>query len=210
MEKILVFDIGANRGQFSDKCLNYYNNLKIISVEANPTLFTLLKNKYINDNRITVLGNVVSTKEGELIDFYVSNADTISTAEKDWITKSRFSDSYRWSPPIKVESVSLDYLIKIYGNPDLIKVDVEGYELDVIKGLSSKQKEICFEWAEEQYDKINKTCEHLINIGYNQFGFIDGDDYLVKPIKYSEWKDSDFHTNINPDRKVRWGMIWVK
>ena len=112
--------------------------------------------------------------------------------------------------PIKIKSTSLDNLIKIYGNPDIIKIDVEGYELEVLKGLTKKSNEICFEWAEEQYDNINKTIKHLQTLGYSEFGYIIGDEYMKKPDIYTSWDDSDFHKDINSSRKEKWGMIWVK
>jgi len=35
-----------------------------------------------------------------------------------------------------VETLTLDEIINNYGSIDLIKIDVEGYELEVIKGIS--------------------------------------------------------------------------
>jgi FkbM family methyltransferase len=206
----LIFDIGANRGLFTDKCLNNHPNVKIIAVEPNPNLYLFLNKKYEGNNNIIVLDNVVSSSDGQAIDFYISNTDTISTASKEWITESRFTNQYRWGQAIKINSISLDKLIKDYNIPNLIKIDVEGYELEVISGLTSKVNEICFEWAEEQYLRINQTCEHLMNIGYTEFGYIEGDEYLTKPKKYTNWYDLEIHNDIDVNRKNKWGMIWVK
>jgi len=160
----LIFDIGANKGCFSKKCLEIYSEPKIIMVEANDELANNLKNNFASNN-IVVLNNLVSTNSGEKLNFFVSNADTISTASKDWIEKSRFANKYEWYNPIEKESINLDELVSIYGSPSLIKIDVEGYELEVIKGLTKKQSEICFEWAEEEYHKVNEVCKYLENLG---------------------------------------------
>lgn len=205
----LVFDIGANIGAFSEKILSFNENCKIILIEPNDDLKKTLEDKFIGKN-VEILNFIVSEKSNEIIKFHISNADKISTASVDWILNSRFSNNYEWNKVVKKLSINLEDLIKKYGNPDLIKIDVEGYEYEVIKGLVSKQKEICFEWAEEKYEDINKTCEYLEKIGYDQFGFIYGDEYLKKPNLYSSWKDCNIHNDINPFRKEKWGMIWVK
>ena len=204
-----IFDIGANLGAFTDECIKQHPDAEIIMVEPNDSLISTLENKFKNKN-VKVLDFLVSTNSDEEVDFFISNTNTISTASRDWVENSRFSETYRWSEGVKKKTINLDTLIKNYGTPDLIKVDVEGYELEVIKGLSTKQKELCFEWAEEQYPDINKTCEHLKSIGYKEFGFIYGDDYLKKPETFTSWEACKIHNDINENRKEKWGMIWVK
>lgn len=204
-----IFDIGANVGAFTEECLKQYPNSEVIVVEPNDMLLKTLKNKFSNKN-VTILNRLVSTNNNEEVDFFIANTNTISTASKDWVNNSRFANTHRWNEGVKKKTINLDELIKQYGQPDLIKIDVEGYELEVIKGLSTKQKEICFEWAEEQYDKINQTCNYLKLIGYTNFGVIYGDDYLKKPKKFTSWEDCEIHNDIDANRKDKWGMIWVK
>ena len=205
----LIFDIGANVGKFTDKCLIDFDTAKIITIEPNDRLYVFLKQKYENKN-VVVLSDLVSTNNNEEIDFYISNADTISTASQQWINNSRFSDSYIWYEQVKKKTINLDKLIQEYGSPDLIKIDVEGYELEVILGLTTKQNKICFEWAEEEYEKINQTCEYLKKLGYSEFGVVFEDEYLKEPEVFSSWEDSELHKDINIERKEKWGMIWVR
>jgi len=209
LDQMLIFDIGANKGDFSEKCLIEYKDVKMITIEANDELASLLTKKFINSD-VVVLNNLASSKNNEEIEFFISNADTISTASKDWIEKSRFSNNYSWGDPIKKKTVNIDSLIEKYGKPNLIKIDVEGYELEVVKGLTTKQSEICFEWAEEEYSKINETCSYLKSIGYEEFGFIYGDEHLKRPDVYTSWENCSIHNDININRKDKWGMIWAK
>lgn len=204
----LIFDIGANVGNFTDKCLEL-NNSRVVSIEANDDLVTHLKNRFSGKN-VEVLNLLVSDESNKEIDFFISNADTISTASKDWIQNSRFSNDFSWNLVVKKRTITLDDLIYKYGSPDLIKIDVEGYEYEVISGLSTKQKDLCFEWTEEQYDMIDRTCQHLKSIGYLDFGFIYGDSYLTKPDKWTSWENCEIHLDIDKKRKEKWGMIWVR
>lgn len=207
---MLVFDIGANIGKFTDKCISVLDNTTIIVVEPNDKLNSFLSEKYKNNNNIEVLSYLVSERDDDFVDFYVSNADTISTSSKEWIENSRFSSDYVWYPPVKKKTITLDWLIKKYGVPDLIKIDVEGYEFEVIKGLTSKAKEICFEWAEETFNQTNLTSKHLQQLGYENFGFTHRDDYLIRPNEYTKWEDCELHKEIVEGSNKLWGNIWVK
>lgn len=204
----LIFDIGANRGAFTGQLLSLYPQAAFITVEANPALKELLINRFSNNKNVTVISCALSTKHGEQIPFYICAVDTISTAEIDWISKSRFKGEPYSTTPILVDTTSLDTLISRYGVPDLIKVDVEGYELAVVKGLTKKAKTICFEWAEEQYAKINQTVEHLQSLGYSKFAYTVEDRYTTD-LEYTAWENCNIHDDIKVDRKERWGMIWT-
>lgn len=205
----LIFDIGAHHGLFTEKCKKLYPESKIVALEANENLWEILHDKYTNNSDIIPLNYIVSDTTGKKEKFYLCDYDQISTASLDWINNSRFKD-YNYNNNTFVTTVNLDSLIKIFGDPDLIKIDVEGYEYEVISGLSKKVGDICFEWAEEQYEKINLTCKKLESIGYTEFGYILGDDYLKRPDTYTKWSESDFHHIVNPKEKEKWGMIWVR
>lgn len=205
----LIFDIGGHVGLFTDECLKNYPNAKIVIIEANENLYKNLQEKYSGNSKVVVLNYLVSDKTADIKGFYTCESDQISTASEDWVKNSRFSD-FNYRLTTGVVTVNLDSLIKIFGKPDLVKIDVEGYELEVVNGLTQKVGEICFEWAEEQYDKINQTCSQLKEIGYTQFGYVIGDEYLLKPSDYTSWEDSSIHQLIDITRKSEWGMIWTK
>ena len=197
----LAFDIGCNVGNYSLKLIE--NNFKVIAVDPHPSLFTSTPE---NVKRVYA---ACSDKPGS-IDFYFCPENTISTADVDWVTNSRFSDRKLWYKT-KVNSTTIDHLVSEYGAPDHIKIDVEGYELTCLQGMTRKYAdEVCFEWAEEKGESAIECVDYLSKLGYTEFGFILTDEYLLKPEIY--YSKEDFINNFHFDKKRKelWGMVWAK
>jgi len=208
----LYFDIGANSGEYTDMLINtvdYYNS--IICVEANPYIIEKLKNRFIGNSKVKVLNKAVSSEVGK-VDFYVcTNCDVISTCDTDWISNSRFSGNTSWVK-VEVETISIDDMVLTYGIPEHIKIDVEGYELNVIKGMTKNYgSQIRFEWAEEKLDDIIEIVGYLSSLGYTKFGYMLQDKYDGYPSEF--FTIDDFIKMMNsmciPSRKNLWGMIFV-
>ena len=227
----LLFDIGYNKGLFTKECHRLFPNCKVVAVEANVNLVR----DVVATNNLAVINALVSNKPNEYVDFYVEHSQPgISTASKKYIQESRFAKgssflppaSGRWSSPIKVNSITLDQLVKKFGSPDLIKIDVEGYEYEVLLGLTKKQNKICFEWHEEDYEGLQKCVEHLKSLGYEKFGvigyFVEGnrekmtfderaDPYMVEPKEFFSWEEikKELETVCKSDRRVNYGMFFA-
>jgi FkbM family methyltransferase len=201
---MIAFDIGCNEGIITQDFLKNYD--LVVSVDADSAMCNMVKRKY-ECNKLRVHNNIVSDSVGEMLDFYISPMNTISTVEKKWIKEGRFAGKYIWNETIKVETITLDKLIQMYGIPDIIKIDVEGHELKVLKGLGKPVKKIYFEWSEEFFDDTLKCVEHLKNIGFSKFGFTYAD--RGNPEVYGKWENLTIHEDIVTDRKVKWGNIWA-
>lgn len=206
----IAFDIGANIGQTVDKLLPNYD--KIICFEPNPNLVTIIKDKFFNNDKVTIEELGLSDKI-EIKKFNISNSHVVSTFSEDWINNSRFTNVYNWDISIDVKTTTLDEVIDKYGTPYFIKIDVEGYEYEVFKGLTKllENTYFAFEWAEEQYKIVNKTVKYLKGLGYNNFSYTYQDSLLtLENINWSKWEDLTIHNDIKEDRKEKWGMIYLK
>lgn len=205
----LVFDIGANIGKSADIFKNVSN--KVICFEANPNLVKKLNGKFNNSN-VIVDPRGVSNQSGKQI-FNISSTNTISTFSDDWINNSRFKGATLWDNKQEVETTTLNSIIDQYGIPDYIKIDIEGYEYEVLTSFTRLLDNtlFAFEWAEEQKIKIEAILKHLHNLGYNKFGSTEGDEILFdENIQWKSFDQFDLINGLDETRKTRWGMIYFK
>jgi FkbM family methyltransferase len=140
----LCFDVGANMGNRISSLLAI--GAKIVAVEPQQKCCKYLKLKFGNKIKIVSKG---AGEEECVKDFFVSSADVLSSFSSDWINAvkdTRFKE-YSWNAPQKIEITTLDRLVAENGLPVFIKIDVEGYELEVLKGLSKPVQMISFEYT---------------------------------------------------------------
>jgi FkbM family methyltransferase len=170
INKPLIFDIGANQGNFSNK---YIKKCKIIAVEANPILSNKIKERFSN-NDIEIEQCAISNKNSE-IDFYICPDDQMSSCNKNWLTTLRYKNA-GIKEIIKIKSITIDHLIQKYGNPFHMKIDVEGYEFEAVSGLSQKSGSIQFEYIKENFkDLTAPTILKLNELGYSKFKIKEAD-----------------------------------
>ena len=114
-----------------------------VAVEPDKLNFKALKVRYQNNTKVQLLNRAISDQRRKEKFFSQFNGGTISTIDSEWKSKNEldlpYDDSYL------VDAVTLDDMIKKYGVPNLIKIDVEGAEYKVLKGLSHPIDVIIFE-----------------------------------------------------------------
>lgn len=205
----LCFDIGANVGIKTEKLVEKFD--KVIAFEPNPKLVSFLNEKF-SDKNVVVDSRAISNKNG-IQKFMISDYDNLSTLSKKWVTESRFTNFYSWDTSIKVTTLTLNDAIIEYGSPNFVKIDVEGYECEILESFDKliSNCTFCFEYVEENKYRIKKTINHLNRIGYSTFSFIHGDE-LIFDINLS-WQNYDRFCNLDfmdDDSSDKWGMIYFK
>ena len=179
----IVFDIGAHTGEKSKNLIEICS--KIILVEPQPECIKILRKKFSNIPKVLILPYGLSSKKENLQLKINSSNPLISTFSSHW-NKGRFSNS-KWDQVINVNTTTLDQLISDYGHPKFIKIDVEGFELEVLKGLSQKTGIISFEFTSEFIEDATKCLVYLNKLGYKKFNYSEGESR-----KFSfEWVSMD-------------------
>jgi FkbM family methyltransferase len=128
----VIYDLGANNG--SD--LPYYlkKATKVIAVEANPALTDLMRKTFPEEIRTghLIVENIAVTEFSldKSIDFFIHRQfDWISTAIEP---NADELEDYKVE---NVASVSIADLIAKHGTPYFIKIDLEGYDIAILRGL---------------------------------------------------------------------------
>ncbi len=173
----LVFDIGAHHGDKTDLFLK--NGAHVVGFEPFPELAEELRLKYANNPSVTIEEIALSSNIGTSDFFICSECSGISTISQEWINDSRFAKNtnnhmwkkFVWDKKINVKMSTLDEMIKHYGIPVFIKIDVENHEYEVLSGLNTPVKYLSFEFHQEMFNNAKKCLEHLSSLGYKKFNF---------------------------------------
>lgn len=140
LDGVKVFvDIGASLGQYTFHANRYMQEGEILAIEADPVRFEELERncrkwQLSSGNKLSALLAAVCDKDGQET-FYVTNSGKSGGLFK----RDLGDESANWSKTV-VECVTLDGLFKDK-SPDLVKIDVEGAELRVLKGAMRILKE---------------------------------------------------------------------
>lgn len=158
----LFFDVGANVGNRVSPILELGAN--IIAFEPQRSCRNILKWKF--GNKITVVPKALGEKT-DTRDLHISNFSGLSSISEEWIdsVKNTRFKNYEWKTIEKVQVTTLDQAIETYGVPQFIKIDVEGYEFDVLKGLTRPINIISFEYTTpEQTDKAILCIKRIASV----------------------------------------------
>lgn len=152
----LVFDVGANTGDFADVFLDL--GARVVAVEPNPLLAARIRARY----PVTVEEAAVGAAAGTCR-LHLGRDPGHSTLSDRWLAAAPTHD--RWSgASIEVPVTTLELLAARHGAPAFVKIDVEGYEAAVLRGSSKHSRALAFEYQCADLD-VAAECLALLD-GY--------------------------------------------
>ena len=189
IEPKTIIDVGASIGIFT-KAANYlYPEAKIYSFEPLNSSFSKMKSLIGNNKNIKMYNFALGEKNGRIL---------INKSKYEY-SSSIFdmSDIHKNAFPYTAESTKQEIDVKILDEvfyneslerPILIKLDVQGYELNVLEGATNFLKKCDYIIIELSFKELyigqplfNDIYSFLIN---NNFILIDFIDYLRNPVSY--------------------------
>lgn len=197
---MLLFDIGANRGDAVLAGLQY--GYKVIAVEAAPRVYKELVKNFIYNPNVVPLCMAVSDKDGERIKFYEAEEDGLSTMNEEWLTADNMPYQGKPYRTIEANTITVDTLAKEYGEPDLIKVDVEGAEWSVLRGMTRKYGKLTMEWTFETIKEHEAQMDYMFSLGYCKYAPQFIVNHLEEPDDWYDLKEN------NQNELIIWHQIW--
>ncbi len=202
----LVFDVGANKGDKADVYVAC--GARVICFEPQPSCVEQLKRRYNNNPDVTIEPIGLAEEKGALELMICDQASTLSTFNQEATQEGRFAErNFRWNKRVNVEVHTLDEMIAKHGIPVFCKIDVENFELNVLRGLSVPIRCLSFECNSEYMQQTYDCIDHLSKMGYKKFNFCIGETSVFK---FSQWLDADEIKEKLYDlaRDYDWSEIW--
>ena len=168
----LCFDIGAHVGNQ----LRVWSRLgaRVVGVEPQPACMRFLKHRYRRHPSITLVEQAVGAVPGTQALHVSQRTPTVSSLSREWIDTVQRIESFawvRWDTSVSVSVTTLDRLIAEYGRPAFCKIDVEGYELEVLRGLSQPLPALSFEYIPAALDTALGCIARLGELGTYTFNW---------------------------------------
>ena len=167
----VVFDVGANFGDKTAAMLT--RGVKVISVEPQPSCVAVLNGRYAQNPNVVIIPKGLGGRVG-ILEMSINNkSPALSTFSPEWMT-GRFKTEV-WDQKVDIAITTLDNLVHEFGSPRYLKIDVEGFEYEVITGLSKRVGIVSFEFTNEFWANAEKFMKYLDNLGYRKFNFSLGE-----------------------------------
>ncbi len=185
----LAFDIGSHVG---DRIGAFRRNgARVVALEPQPLCAAVIRTLYGDDPNVTLVESACGPQAGNL-KLHINSANpTVTTASLDFVKAADGAGGWEgqiWDHEIAVPVTTLDALIATHGQPAFIKIDVEGFEADVLAGLSQPVAALSFEFTTIQRDVAFACLDRIAALGGYRFDLALGES---QQLELGRWSTAD-------------------
>ncbi len=185
----LVFDIGAHVG---DRIAAFRRlEARVVALQPQAALIRTLRLLYGRDPNVTIEAAAVGARRGCIeLSLNIDNP-TVSTASPDFVDAAAGAPGWEnqtWAKRLLVPMTTIDALVEKHGLPAFIKIDVEGFEAEVLAGLTIAVPALSFEFTTIQTDVARACIERCFSLGYLQFNAVLGES---QRFEHANWIDAN-------------------
>jgi len=168
----LIFDVGANEGLKTDLFLRI--GARVVAIEPDETNQLILQERFVKfrlvRSPVVIVGKAVSDKNAMESMWIDGPGSAVNTLSQKWASALRGNKARHtyghcgldFAQRRTVETTTLEELIAMHGHPLFIKIDVEGYELNVLRGLRHAVPYLSFEVNLPEFRPESLQCVALL------------------------------------------------
>lgn len=183
----LVFDVGAHLGNRTRAFAAL--GCQVVAVEPQPHVAAVLRRLTRRLTKVRIVERALASEPGHAKLSVSERTPTVSTIDTEWREARRRESDFGgvdWNASIEVQTTTLDTLVKAYGVPAFIKIDVEGGELGVLRGLSRAVPALSFEFLPAAFDAAEACVRQVEKLGPYQFNWSIAES---SALAHAEWTD---------------------
>lgn len=183
----LVFDVGANLGSYAE----IFSQLgaRVVALEPNPDCVSHIRRSYPGQG-IEVINAAVGGSPA-VATIRLADRSDMSSMSQEWIAaigEAQGLTESLWRRQLAVPVITLDLLREKYGVPDFVKIDVEGFEENVLDGLTFCPPLLSFEFNTSLLAQGFRCLDKISDRADCVFNFVIGEPHRFE---LSEWVDED-------------------
>ena len=186
----LVFDIGAHLG---DRTRAFRRlGARVVALEPQPAMMRWLERFHGRDEGVVLIDGAAGAEPGRARLAISEMHPAVASLSTHW--RAEVSQAHagfaavRWPHSIQVGVTTLDELIGRHGLPDFCKVDVEGHESEVLKGLSQPLPALSVEFVAGALHRARACIDRLASLGHFQFNAVAGEQ---REFLWSVWAEPE-------------------
>jgi FkbM family methyltransferase len=185
----LAFDVGAHLGDRTDTwlCLG----ARVVAFEPQPKFTEYLEQKFSHHDDFVLENKGLGAQEGRATLAISSLFPTLSTlAGKAWETEINSASSLNidFDRSVDIEVSTLALMIEKHGEPKFCKIDVEGFEHEVLQGLKQSITFLSFEFLSFSEDRMQSCMKLLGELGYVKFNWSYKETF---ELGFEDWVDAE-------------------